>query len=193
MSKRIYIIHGWDATPASDWLPWLKKELEKLSYLVIVPAMPDTSAPDIDKWVGCLNNELRDPDEEVFLVGHSIGCQTIMRYLEILPKPMKIGGVLFVAPWFNLTNLEDAESEAIAKPWLTTPIDTNKVKNTARKFTAIFSDNDPWVPLENKELFEQKLGAKIIVQNNAGHFSSDTGWGDELPIALEELLKLING
>lgn len=195
MSKRIYIIHKWDGVPSADWYPWLKNELEKLGYLVIVPAMPDTNAPDIDKWVGCLNNELRDPDEEVFLVGHSIGCQTIMRYLEILPKPTRVGGVLFVAGWFNLKMdkiaSEGSEVAAIAEPWLKTPIDTNKVKNTTKKFSVILSDNDPWVPLDDKELFEQKLGAKVIVQNNCGHFTEDNGF-TELPIALEELLKIIN-
>jgi predicted alpha/beta hydrolase family esterase len=27
--KRVIIIHGWEASPESNWFPWLKNELEK--------------------------------------------------------------------------------------------------------------------------------------------------------------------
>ncbi|MBU4141279.1 hypothetical protein KKE99_00155, partial [Patescibacteria group bacterium] len=27
--KRIFIIHGWEGAPESNWFPWLKKQLEK--------------------------------------------------------------------------------------------------------------------------------------------------------------------
>src|SRR3989344_2380853 len=138
MKVRVYIVHKWDGLPSSNWYPWLKKELEQRGFQVIVPAMPDTEQPVIEKWVGYLSFELKNPDESVYLIGHSIGCQTIMRYLENLPKPHKLAGVLFVSGWFTLKQEklkeEGEEIMAIAKPWLETSIDTNKVRNTAQAF-----------------------------------------------------------
>jgi uncharacterized protein len=73
----------------------------------------------------------------------------------------------------------------VAKPWIETPINLAKVKNQLNKRTVILSDNDPWVNLEeNKKIFTEKLGAKILVEHNKGHFSGEDGVL-ELPIILE--------
>lgn len=185
MKKRILIIHRWDGAPSKDWLPWAKEEFEKKGFEVIVPEMPNSQEPKIEEWVPFLAELVSEIDENTFFIGHSVGCQTIMRYLETV-YPKKIGGVIFVAPWFNLTNLEDEESEAIAKPWLEIPIDLEKVKNAISNITVFMSDNDPFVPLSDKKIFEEKLGAKVIVENNKGHYTEDS---DILEIP--ELLKLI--
>ncbi len=66
---------------------------------------------------------------------------------------------------------EGPESIAIAKPWVETPIDFAKVKVHINKAIAIFSDNDPFVPLTQKDLFERELGAEIIVEHAMRHFS----------------------
>lgn len=127
------IVHRWDGTPKSDWYPWLKMQLTKRGWEVIVPAMPNTSKPEIKAWVKRLQEVVGKPDVETFFIGHSIGCQTIMRYLATLPKEAKVGGVIFVAGWFTLRGLESKEMEAIAKPWLKTPIDFAKVKEKTKK------------------------------------------------------------
>ncbi|EKE20590.1 MAG: hypothetical protein ACD_7C00517G0001 [uncultured bacterium] len=185
MKKRIFIIHRWDGTPDKDWLPWVNGELEKKGYEVSVPEMPNAEEPKIEEWVPFLSNLVGEVDEDTFFIGHSIGCQTTMRYLETI-YPAKIGGIIFVAPWFNLMNFEDEESKAIAKPWLETPIDLEKVKSATDNITVFMSDNDPFVPLSDKEIFESKLNAKVIVVSNKGHFTQDDGI-KELP----EILNLI--
>src|SRR3989344_3577618 len=80
--KRVFIVHGWDFNPEVNWYPWLKKELEKKGFKVIVPEMPNTSEPKINAWVSYLKKVVGKLDEETYFIGHSIGCQTIMRFLE---------------------------------------------------------------------------------------------------------------
>lgn len=188
--KRVIIVHGWSGHPNEGWFSWLKSELESKGFKVEAPAMPNTDAPEIKAWVSKLSEVVGDHDEETFFVGHSIGCQTIMRYLASLPKTKKVGGAVFVAGWFNLaTDDMDKEEHDIAKPWLETPLDIKIVRKICPKTIAIFSDNDPYVPLSDSELFKQKLGSKIIVEHNRGHFAGE----DEilaLSVALESVLEL---
>lgn len=187
--KRIFIIHGWGATPESEWLPWLAKNLRGKGFSVEVPAMPDTENPKIEAWVSHLEKIVGRCDENTFFIGHSIGCQAIMRYLEKISGDEKAGGVVFVAGWLTLTGLESEEERMVSSPWINTPIDLEKVRRRAKKFISIFSDNDPFVPAENWEMFSEKLSAEIIVEKGIGHFSDDDGV-KELPVAFEAVLKL---
>ncbi len=185
--KRVFIIHGWDGYPEEGWFPWLKKELEKNGFEVFVPAMPDTDEPKIEKWMASLTNLVGKPDENTYFVGHSIGCQIILRYLEKI-NGKKVGGVVCVAGWFILGEKETEEEKIIVKPWIETPIDFDKVERTTDNFVAIFSDNDTVIPLkENEKMFREKLNAKIIIEKNKGHFSGGDGV-TELPVVLDSIL-----
>lgn len=192
MKKRVFIIHGWGGNPEEGWFPWLKKELEAKGFEVRVPAMPDTENPEIETWVSYLAKSVGMPDENTYFVGHSIGCQTILRYLDSLPEDAKVGGVVLVAGWVSLTPMatRTEEEKEIVMPWYKNPIDLQKVKKQSKKITAIFSDNDPFVPLkENSETYKNELGAKIIIENNKGHFSGSDGI-TELPSALNAVLEI---
>lgn len=189
MQKRVFIIHGWGMTPKSDWLPWLAKNLRERGFSVEVPAMPDTDNPKIAAWVGYLEEIVRRCDENTYFVGHSIGCQAIMRYLEKLSGDEKAGGAVFVAPWITLTGLGSEGEKMTSSPWVNTPIDLKKVRARAKRFISIFSDNDPFVPKENWKIFSEKLGSENIIEKRKGHFSDDDGV-KELPVVLEAVLKI---
>src|SRR3989344_4113624 len=178
MQKRAFIVHGWSGSP--------KKE-----FKVFVPHMPDTDNPQIEAWVDALRRIVGEPDNDTYFIGHSIGCQTILRYLESLPDNVKVGGAIFVAGWFNLTKevTGDPEQNKIAKPWLSTKINFSKVLKHTKKFTAIFSNNDPYVPLTDSKIFKAKLKAKTIIEKKQGHFTQDDNI-KKVPVVIKELLNL---
>lgn len=191
MKKRVFIIHGWGDYPQNDWFPWVKRELEERSFEVVVPAMPNPNEPRIDAWVSYISEVVGGPDGQTFFIGHSIGCQTIMRYLGGLPIDKKVGGVVFVAGWFVLSDLETEEEKVIGKPWIETPIDFDHVRKMAGNFTVILGEDDPVVPYEeNRKLFEARLDPKIIVENGRGHFSGSDGV-TELPSVLDAVLEMV--
>lgn len=183
--KRAVIVHGWSGKPNEAWFPWLKKELEKKGFKVSVPQMPNADYPVISSWVKKLSTNIGTPDNELILIGHSIGCQTILRYLETINTPIK--GIVLVAGWFTLTGLETEEEQQTVQPWLDTHIDFKIVKKT--KSIAIFSDNDPYVPLENIKMFEKQLGAKTITLHKRGHIGAYDKC-PQLPEALDAVLSL---
>jgi len=191
--KRVFIVHGWYGHSQEAWFPWLKGELEKVGVAVEVPDMKKPDQPEIEVWVEQLRNVVDRPDQDTFLVGHSMGGQTIMRYLQTMSDNERVGGVLMVGSFVNLlpAAVEDEEDELIAKPWLTTPINWETVKQKSDKFTAVFSDNDPYVPLSDKDIFADELGAKVVVLHGLGHMGGNDSIS-ELPVVKNELIKLMS-
>lgn len=187
--KRAFIIHGWDGTPQEGWLPWLKRELEARGFYVEVPRMPDTHAPKIEVWVPHLAGLVGDPDGETYFIGHSIGVQTILRYLETVDA--HVGGVVAVAGFFTLItgSIGGPEEEAIAQPWLTRPMNLEKIKKNAGRVVAVFSDNDRFVDLENVAMFQERLGAKMHILHNKGHIDENAGVR-EVPEILEAIVEI---
>ena len=49
------------------------------------------------------------------------------------------------------------------------------VKRHLLKSIAIFSDDDPYVPIDNVEEFKYIIGSEIIIEHKQGHFSSSSG------------------
>ena len=183
--KKAYLVHGWMGNPNNCWFPCLKEKLEELNFEVIIPQMPNPGEPKIETWVPHLQEIAKDADEESIFIGHSIGCQTILRFLEKINT--KIKASFLVAPFFNL-DLEDApkEDKEIAKPWLETPIDLEKVKTNCDKIIALFSTDDEYVPVTDAKLFEERLNTKSIVLENRAHFEIYK----ELPELFEEIQQL---
>ena len=193
MQKRIFIVHSWLGSPEDGWYPWLKTELEKKGFIVETPSMPDTAHPKINLWVKMLATLVKTPDEHTYFVAHSIGCQTVLRYLQKLNKEVKIGGAVFVAPWTNLSeaSYETEDDRKTIKPWLKNDLKWDKILEHCSRFTAVFSDNDLYVPLANATLFEEKLKAKIVLEYGKHHFMGSEGI-HELPIVLQELENLLS-
>ena len=190
MNKTVFIIHRWGADHSSDWYPWLKNKLEEKGFTTVVPDMPNTDEPGIKEWVEFLTQTVgagkQTAYRKTFFIGHSVGCQTILRYLESLKAGVLVGGVVFVGGWLKLGGLTEEEA-TVVKPWIETPIDFKKVKAHCPKFTAIFSNNDKWVPIENVELFKKKLGSQVVLLPKRGHFMNEDG-ARELPEVLSYIL-----
>lgn len=183
MAKRVFIIHGWDGNPYDSWKMWLKKELEKKEFEVVAPQMPGGNNPKVNEWLKVISDIVREPKKNDYFVGHSLGCISICRYLETLPKNKKIGGCVFTAGFNSyLGEPEIAEFSNL-------PLDFNKVKIHTKNFVVIHSDDDDAVPLEKGKEFQKNLGAKFILEHGKGHLSEGDGI-KELPSLLNSLLEM---
>ncbi len=186
--KRAIIVHGWASHDQDGWFPWLKQELESRGFRVDIPNMPHPLMPTIKDWVDALAKAAGSVDSETVLIGHSIGCQTILRYLETIDTPVR--GAVFVAGFIKDLVLDPGEGEEIAAPWLQTPIDFDKLKTILPRSVAIFSDNDRFVPVEeNVKIFKERIGSEIVIEHAKKHFAGDQGF-TELPNALEAVIKI---
>ena len=136
------------------------------------------------------------PGQELFLIGHSVGCITILRYLESLPDDMKIGGVVLVAGFTDdLGYMDSIEEKDVLPDFFQTSLDWDKIKSRANKFVAIHSDNDPYVQLKHAEVFKDKLGAEIIIKPGMKHFAGPEVYEEnctKLPDVVKSIKKMSN-
>ncbi|MDD5489477.1 MAG: alpha/beta fold hydrolase [Candidatus Moranbacteria bacterium] len=184
--KRVFIIHGWEGTPDSNWFPWLKAELEKKRFEVAIPQMPNADFPKMSEWILHMRKNIGKPDENTYLIGHSLGAAAILRYLESLPAGEKIGGAILVAGVAKSIGIEELEN------FFAKSFDYEKIKNTAKKIIAVNSDNDPYVPLAHGETLRDKLGAKLIIVPKGEHLNAGNGLF-EFPLVYSEILKMAGG
>lgn len=187
MNKRVIIVHCWEGYPDYCWYPQTKKELDEKEFEVLVPEMPETHLPKLSAWLPKLQEVTGAPDENLYLVGHSAGAITIMRFLENLSDNQKVGGVVFVAGFTDNLGYKELSN------FFVSPINFEKIKTKAKKFVAIHSDNDPYVPLKHGDIFKEKLGAEVIIKHNMGHFSGEVDNEESctsLPDVTEAILKM---
>jgi predicted alpha/beta hydrolase family esterase len=166
--KRAIIIHGWEDTPSVNWFPWLKKTLQKKGWQVETPQMPNTTNPKFREWMTKLQS--LSPDKNTLLIGHSLANALILKYLE-LPQT-RILGAIMVAAWDWL--MEDVKE--FHETFFKGGFDYKEIKKKNVPLVIINSTNDPWIDFNKSRGVVNKIGAKFIAVEKAGHFREKDGY-----------------
>lgn len=183
--KKVFIIHGFKGSPNGGWRPWLMAELEKRDIYASALSMPSTEEPIYAEWVDEISRHvLRNKNDEIYLVGHSLGVPAILRYLESAPAGFTIAGTVLVSG-----PSEKTKTRAIDK-FFDKPFAYKSIKSKAKKFVIIHGDNDPSVPLSNAETLSKELGGELIIVKNGGHLSGHDGYFS-LPQCFDALMKMM--
>lgn len=164
--KNALILHGTNGHSKENWFDWLKVELEKKGWKVWVPDLPHAEKPNIDRYNDYLfANKDWQFNEESILVGHSSGAVAILGLLQTLPDDVKVDTCYLVGAFRN-----DLKWDAL-KDLFVKPFDYEKIKNKAKRFIFIHSDDDPYCPLEHAEFIAEKLDGELVVKKGQKHFS----------------------
>jgi serine hydrolase len=178
--KRVIIVHGYGGHPNKNWFPWLQSALETSGVEVLVPHMPNAQSPQLQEWLPYLQQIVNKPDSETYLIGHSLGCITILKYLESLEDTIQIGGAILVAGFAEPIALEKLHNFFVSE------LDDTKIHKVAKNIVIINSDTDEYVPLWQGKRMAERFDGKLIVLKNAGHINVAAGF-TELPVVLTEL------
>lgn len=182
--KKVIIVHGHGGYANKNWFPWLKSQLEASGVSVQVPNMPGTDAPDFPVWLQHLQQTVGRADEDTYFVGHSLGCATILRYLERLDEGQRVGGAVLVAGFAEPIHFTELDS------FTTDSWNDSRIINAANRIVLINSNDDPHVPLEMAERMRDRFGAELVVVNKAGHLNEKSGY-TELPLVFEKLTTMM--
>lgn len=176
--KKAIIVHLYEGYPEYCWYPSVKRDLEKLGLKVYVPQMPKPNFPDEKKWVSTLKKVVGMPNKDTYLIGHSIGAVTILRYLEQLPKGIKIAGVILVAGFTDDMGYEEFSN------FFTKPFNFEAIKRKVNFFSIIASDDDPYIDLKYGRELSEKLNGVLLIKKGMKHMSKDV-------IKLPDVINLI--
>lgn len=183
--KKIFIIHGFGSKPNGGWRPWLMAELDKKDIYACALSMPNPQSPVCDEWVEEITRNVeKNKDDEIYLVGHSLGVPAILRYLEISPKTAKILGVVLVSGRCQPDGGKKMES------FMKDGFDYQTIKSKTKKFSIIYGDNDPLVPVINATILSKELNGDLTIIKNGGHLNGSAGW-TSLPQCLEALNQMM--
>lgn len=185
-NKHFFMIHGWGGFPKEGWRPWLAEQLRNDGHKVTVLSMPNTQHPKLSEWLEHLQQSIGMPDEDCILIGHSLGCITILRYLENLKKEEQIGGAIFVSSFYE--DLGKGYEEIYE--FVEQPVDWKSVHKHCRYFSVIHSDDDSVVPLSFAERLASQLNTSVYLTTGKNHFSGDDGV-KETPEIIDEIQRIL--
>lgn len=186
--KKALILHGWEWTADSNWLPWLKSQLEMEWYSVVLPNLRWTEYPIIEEQLDdIINTGLKDGD---LLIGHSLWCQLWMKYIE--EEKLEWLQVIFVAPTYNWLGDEIWESilwDAFVSVsnYYNEPNNFRTINKLRNDYVVMLSDDDPYInSFSASEYYGQLDKMQVVNFEKKGHFNVDS-WVTEFP----ELLKYL--
>ncbi len=184
--KKVLLIHGFRSSPNGGWRPRLLGELAAKGVYACALSMPSPEAPEVDAWVAEIARYVeRDAQDELYLVGHSLGVPAILRFLERAPKHARIAGAVLVSG--PVEPLSDNES---ILAFLRPPFDFEKFRSKIGAACVIHGDDDALVPVHHAEILAQRLSAKSIIIPHGGHLNGSSGW-TELPQVKDALLAMM--
>lgn len=181
---QIFLIHGFEGAPNGGWRPYLMRELEKQDIYACSLSMPSPEAPKIDEWLEEIKRHIdRNQDNDIYLVGHSLGGTAVLRYLEKYTSPNLKGAVIVSAPCFQNTNEK-------TRDFLSSDFDWLKMKNKISKVVVIQGNDDPLVPVSDAQKIAQELDGELILIPNGKHLNGSAGF-IELPEALLAIIEMV--
>lgn len=182
LPTRVIIVHGFRANVDAHWFPWLRDALADRGIAATSVDLPLAESPNPADWEREVSLALGTPDEQTWIVGHSLGAVTSLRVLAAQLGDWRLGGVVFVAGFTGkLDTLPDLAD------YLADDVDAERVAERISTRVVVRSDNDTLVPPAASDALARRLSAEVRVQPGAGHFLEADGM-TSLPVVLDALL-----
>lgn len=154
--------------PTRDWKESLQEELGE-KFEVFVPKMPNVTNARYEEWKIWFVRILSELNENIIIIGHSLGGIFIAKYLSENKSPKKIKAVILLAAPYD-----DKESEEpLAEFNITSSLDifTKQVE----EIYLIQSKDDPVVAFSEFAKYKKALpNAKTLILDGMGHFKIET-------------------
>jgi predicted alpha/beta hydrolase family esterase len=180
--SRVIVVPGFRAGPESHWFPWLLDELAVHNIDATVVALPNPDAPDEQLWAQAIADHVGEVDKTTWLVGHSLGCISVLRHLLQRADRWELGGLVLVAGFTGTLPVLPELDDILA---MDPPVES--LAAHVGTIALIGSDNDPVVPTDATNALAQRLNARVDVVSGAGHFL-DTDGVRELSIVLDKIV-----
>lgn len=185
MKNNYLLLHGSFSSPFSNWLPWLRKELENRQLTVYTPDLPSgVGFQNYENWEKLMKCyvECGLINEDTIIFAHSIAPIFICKFL--IENKIKVKKLVFVCGFNNYLGINEDYDAVNESMYLE---DIERIHDYCDNIICFYSDNDPYVKYEVEKDFASKVADKEIIIPGGGHLNSEFGYDH-----FEELLDYIN-
>ena len=199
--RQIVFIHGWNLIKDNDELlkvmqtwevnPFEEKKRRRLvlqerlpEFIVIKPEMPNKDMARYSTWKLWFEKYFQFlDDEELILIGHSLGAMFLVKYFAENQFPKKVAQLHLVAPVLDAEGLPEGDNYLWDFAY-----DFAVVKNVswkAEKIVIWSSKDDLTVPYQHSvRIHSQIAGSQLRMFEDKGHFNQA-----EFPELIQEIGK----
>lgn len=171
-APRVVILHGWEnRRPPGHWEYLLAASLRADGVDVDYPQLPDPDEPDLDTWLGLLDDLVGGDGPPVTLVAHSLATSLWLTRLARGAGPGRVTRLALVA----------IPSPAVLAPTVVAPFTDHPARIDALPGieTRVFEgEGDPYSPGGVRA--DYAIDARIPVElvPDGGHLVPDSGFGE---------------
>jgi hypothetical protein len=150
-----------------DWKDKLEDELGN-DFEIFYPKMPNSTNARYKEWGIWFDRMVPFLQDEVVLIGHSLGGIFLAKYLSENTLPVKIGATFLVAAPFD-----DEDGESLTDFSLSQSFE--KFKKQCSKIYLLNSEDDPVVPFKESEKYKKEFPeAEAVVFKDRQHFKQES-------------------
>lgn len=181
MKNNYFIIHGSFGNPFVNWIPYLRKEIEKRELEVYTPDFPtEVGFQNYTNWSKLLKVYVEAGliNENTTIFAHSIAPVFICKFLA--QNKIKVKRLVLVCGFNNYFGEYDNVNKTMYFDNL------QEIKKYCDDIICYYSDNDPYVKYEVEKQFADEIATKQIVISGGGHLNSEANYSE-----FKELLEYI--
>ena len=174
MNNVYLLIHGSFGSPFSNWIPWLRKELERKNLDVYTPDFPTgIGFQNYDNWEKLLFAYVNSGiiNENTIIYAHSIAPIFICKYL--VEKKLKVKRLVFVCGFNNYFGISE-EYDMVNNTMYFDNLE--EIKKYCNDIVCYYSDNDPYVSYETEKDFADMISTKQYCIHDGGHLNAESGY-----------------
>ena len=184
MKNNYLLIHGSFGSPFSNWIPYLRKEIEKKNLEVYTPDFPTgVGYQNYDNWSKLLKTyvDANIINENTIIFAHSIAPIFICKFL--VENKIRVKRLVLVCGFNNYLGI-DKDYDTVNESMYFNNL--SDIKNYCSDIVCFYSDNDPYVKCEAEKEFADTITDNHIMISGGGHLNSESGYTE-----FAELLKYV--
>ena len=184
MKNNYLLIHGSFGSPFSNWIPYLRKEIEKKNLEVYTPDFPTgVGYQNYENWSKLLKTyvDANIINENTIIFAHSIAPIFICKFL--VENKIRVKRLVLVCGFNNYLGI-DKDYDAVNESMYFNNL--SDIKNYCSDIVCFYSDNDPYVKYEAEKEFADTITDNHIMISGGGHLNSESGYTE-----FAELLKYV--
>lgn len=174
MRNNYLLVHGSFGSPFSNWIPYLREEIEKLGGVVFTPDFPTgVGYQNYENWSKLLKVyvDAKIINEDTIIFAHSIAPIFICKFLVL--NNIRVKRLVFVCGFNNYFGINEDYDTVNESMYFDNLAD---IKNYCDDIVCYYSDNDPYVKYEVEKEFADTITKNQVLISGGGHLNSESGY-----------------